>query len=53
MTFLHFDIVIAYCSAPWIPKLKSRTDSSHFDVHGVSNHADDGPIDTGVWDKHF
>jgi len=39
--------------APWIPKVKNLTDLSYFDVHGIEAHADDGPIDYGVWDKSF
>ena len=39
--------------APWTPALKSVTDSTHFDPVGIAEHASDGPIDPGTWDKNF
>lgn len=39
--------------APWIPKITSLTDTSHFDPYGVDDHVDDGYVDHGTWDKNF
>jgi protein kinase A len=39
--------------APWIPKVKSITDCSHFDPYGIEDHPSDGPIDNGTWDRNF
>ena len=51
--FLFFSSLYLHNTAPWTPKLKSMTDSSHFDSHGIEDHPDDGPIDYGLWDKNF
>eukprot|EP00596_Hydrurales_sp_CCMP1899_P005254 CAMPEP_0119038068 /NCGR_PEP_ID=MMETSP1177-20130426/6755_1 /TAXON_ID=2985 /ORGANISM="Ochromonas sp, Strain CCMP1899" /LENGTH=689 /DNA_ID=CAMNT_0007000155 /DNA_START=234 /DNA_END=2303 /DNA_ORIENTATION=- len=40
-------------SPPWIPKIKSATDHSHFDSHGIDDHIDNGPLDSGSWDRNF
>lgn len=39
--------------APWIPSVKSPTDTSQFDPYGADDHKDDGYIDHGTWDKDF
>lgn len=39
--------------APWLPSVKSPTDTSQFDPYAVDDHVDDGYIDRGTWDEDF
>jgi len=39
--------------APWVPKVASATDTSHFDPYAVDEHVDTGYVDHGNWDKDF
>lgn len=40
-------------TAPWIPNVKSATDTSLFDISMVEDPKDDGFVDVGNWDKDF
>ena len=39
--------------APWIPKLKSDTDTSLFDPYEVDDTVDTSYVDSGNWDADF
>lgn len=40
--------------APWVPKLKSSTDTSNFDPYSTDDHVDDGSYtDNSGWDRDF
>ena len=39
--------------APWVPQIKSLTDTSQFDPYGADDHVDSGYIDHGTWDRDF
>ncbi len=39
--------------APWVPPIKSATDTSLFDNTDIQAPVDDGFVDTGSWDKDF
>ena len=40
--------------APWLPAIKSATDTSNFDPYSTEDHVDDGSyVDNSGWDKDF
>jgi hypothetical protein len=39
--------------SPWVPKITSPTDTSHFDPYPTDDHVDTGYTDHGNWDKDF
>lgn len=39
--------------APWVPNVKSVTDTSNFDPYAADDHVDTGYVDTGNWDRDF
>ncbi len=40
-------------AAPWVPPIKSATDTSLFENTDVEPPVDDGFVDTGSWDREF
>eukprot|EP00981_Chlorochromonas_danica_P007485 scaffold1755_cov258-Ochromonas_danica.AAC.7 len=51
---IDFDAVFnKTLKAPWVPKITSLTDTSHFDPYAVEEHVDNGYVDHGNWDKDF
>lgn len=51
---IDFDALLAKkLKAPWVPAVKSDTDTSNFDPYGADDHVDNGYIDRGDWDKDF
>jgi protein kinase A len=39
--------------APWVPQVRSPTDTSQFDPYDVREQVDNGPIDRSGWDRDF
>jgi hypothetical protein len=39
--------------APWLPQLQNSIDISHFDINGLQDHDERGPVNDGTWDSGF